>query len=102
MRAERREHDEAAGLRHVRRAAHDLLLPAATLHHDEAEPALRRMRTHRDDLRDDAVVRGPTELLDPLDLEAAAGEARGEVTGRVGQLRDELTKPAVRGLHRKA
>ena len=105
VRAERREHDEAARLRHVRRAAHELLLsglppsPAAVDRH-QPQPALRRMRAHRDDARDEACVGSSAELGDAFDLETGRGEARGEILRRGRELGNELAKPVAGGLHR--
>ena len=99
VRAEGREDDEAARLRHVRRAAHDLLGAAAALHRDEAKAALRGMRADGGDLRDHTGAGALPEARHAVDGEARAGQAGGELFGGCGQVRDELPEPAVRGLH---
>jgi hypothetical protein len=97
---ERREDDEPARLRDVRRTA-DHLLPFAAfaLDGDEPEPALRGVRLDRGDLHDEALFGAFAVLVPTFDFDPRMGEPLRDVAGRGLQIRKELAEPPIRSLH---
>lgn len=98
-RAERREHDEAAGLGHVRRTADDLTRAGAVEDRHQPKAAAARVRAERLHAHDEARRAGGAEVMDAFDLEAGVREGLLDDRGVVRERRDELAEPLVRCLH---
>lgn len=93
-RAELREEHPATRLGHVRRAADDLLGLAAVPDRHEREPVPLGVQPLRRHVGHDDPGQSVPEGLDRLDLDTAAGEPLGHLTGARIEAR-ELAEPRV-------
>jgi hypothetical protein len=81
LRAERRQHHEPAGFRHVRSAAHHLLRATPVIHRHEAQARPLRVRGDGLDARHAHFVEGRAAGGDALDREPGRREAISDFLG---------------------